>query len=190
MIEISKGCIWGGEKGNLPCFWGSTALYILLCPSSEFLCCVDYLWEYLWLHFLQVTSSSFDWLDPSFQLNVPLVDVDKVCLWLCLNKLFYLNARCIWSEWVRMAAGFNVWSGDNLRSLWLFWFRKHLLIPYNEWWFLYLPIMYMGVNPPPPAGCLIYITLLVTYPHTHKKKVLISPLASSVETWTSVTKID
>lgn len=32
--------------------------------------CLDYL--------LQVTSSAPDWLDPSLQLHVPLVDVDKV----------------------------------------------------------------------------------------------------------------
>jgi hypothetical protein len=38
-----------------------------------------------------VTSSQQQWLDPSFQLNVPLVDVDKVCL--CFQEpLFFFNA--------------------------------------------------------------------------------------------------
>lgn len=39
-----------------------------------------------------VTSSRQQWLDPSFQLNVPLVDVDKV--YLCFQHPFFLVVTC------------------------------------------------------------------------------------------------
>ncbi|WJX88284.1 carnosine N-methyltransferase [Trifolium repens] len=44
-------------------FWGAAALIAFL-VSAVF-------------HETTVTSSQQQWLDPSFQLNVPLVDVDK-----------------------------------------------------------------------------------------------------------------
>lgn len=54
--------------------------------------CMHFILKIISLHitiYVQVISSPHDWLDPSIQLNVPLVDVDKVYLFSCFRNKFF-----------------------------------------------------------------------------------------------------
>jgi len=46
--------------------------------------------------YIQVPSSHHDWLDPSLQLRVPMVDVDKVFGYLVVEANFTSFATFIW----------------------------------------------------------------------------------------------